>query len=155
MSQGDTPITMIGNLTADPELQFTPAGDAVAKLRIASTPRVYDKNAGRWADGDPLYLDASVWRAAAENAAESLVKGMRVIVTGTLHQRTYENRDGQRRTVYEIRDAEVGPSLKFAAANVTRNPRGGAGSAGGYAGGGAARTGATGGGFGAADEAPF
>jgi single-strand DNA-binding protein len=120
---GETPITLTGNLTADPELRFTPTGQAVAKFRIASTPRAFDKQANEWKDGDSLFLDCSVWRQAAENVAESLTRGMRVIVTGRLRQRSYETREGEKRTVYEVDVDDVGPSLKNASAKVMRAER--------------------------------
>ena len=116
----ETLITVIGNLTADPELRFTPSGDAVANFTVASTPRTYDKQANEWRDGDPLFLGCSVWRQAAENVTESLTKGMRVIVTGRLKQRSYETREGEKRTVFEIDVEDVGPSLMWASAQVTR-----------------------------------
>lgn len=121
MAQGDTPITIIGNLTGDPELKYTPSGKPVTDVRIASTPRVYDKATNKWVDGDGLFLTCNIWGEMALNAAETLTKGMRVIVQGTLAQRTYENRNGEKRTVYEVRVDEVGPSLKFATAQVRRN----------------------------------
>lgn len=127
MSQGDTPITIVGNVIADPELRFTPSGAAVANFRIASTPRVFDKNTNQWADGDGLFLTCNVWREQAESVAESIQKGMRVIVNGNLRQRSYETREGEKRTVYEIEVADVGPSLKWATAKVTRLSRDGAG----------------------------
>lgn len=117
---GDTVITVIGNLTADPELRFTPSGNAVANFTVASTPRTYDKNKNEWVDGDALFLRCNIWREAAENVAESLVKGMRVIVVGRLKQRSYETKDGEKRTVIELEVDEIGPSLKFATAKVTR-----------------------------------
>ena len=123
---GDTSITIIGNLTADPELRFTPSGAAVAKFTVASTPRSYDKASGEWKDGDTLFLSCNVWRQAAENAAESLTKGMRVIVNGNLKQRSYETKDGEKRTVYEIEVSDFGPSLTRATAKVSKNaPSGG------------------------------
>ncbi|MET7643021.1 single-stranded DNA-binding protein [Streptomyces sp. NPDC005426] len=122
---GETVITIVGNLVDDPELRFTPAGAAVAKFRIASTPRVFDKTANEWKDGDGLFLTCSVWRQQAENAAETLTKGMRVIVQGRLKQRSYEDRDQVKRTVYEIDVEEVGPSLLRASAKVLKNPAGG------------------------------
>ena len=125
MAQGDTPITVVGNLVADPELRFTPTGLAVANFRIASTPRVYNRDSGQWEDGEALFLTCNVWREAAENVAESLSKGMRVIVNGRLKQRSYQNREGENRTVFEVEADEVGPSLKYASANVTRNSRDG------------------------------
>ena len=130
---GETIITLVGNLTDDPELRFTPSGAPVANFRVASTPRTFDRQAGEWKDGDPLFLSCAVWRQAAENAAESLQRGMRVIVTGRLKQRTYETRDGQQRTVVELDVDEIGPSLKYATAKVTRTQRSG----GGFGGGGA------------------
>lgn len=120
---GETIITVVGNLTADPELRFTPAGAAVANFTVASTPRSFDKNTNQWVDGDALFLNCSVWRQAAENVAESLQKGMRVIVQGRLKQRSYETREGEKRTVVELEVDEVGPSLTFATARVTRAER--------------------------------
>ena len=134
MAQGDTPITVVGNLVADPELRFTPTGLAVANFRIASTPRVYNRDSGQWEDGEALFLTCNVWREAAENVAESLTKGMRVIVNGRLKQRSYQNREGENRTVFEVEADEVGPSLKYATANVNRNPREGGRSGGGFGG---------------------
>src|SRR5919112_368431 len=131
---GDTVITLVGNLVDDPELRFTPSGAAVANFRIASTPRTFDKQTNEWKDGDALFLSCSVWRQAAENVAESLQRGMRVVVQGRLKSRTYETREGEKRTVFEIEVEEVGPSLKFATAKVTRATRGG-GNSGGYGGG--------------------
>lgn len=131
---GDTVITVIGNLTADPELRFTPSGAAVANFTVASTPRTFDKNSNEWKDGEALFLRCSVWRQAAENVAESLHKGTAVIVQGRLKQRSYETKEGEKRTVYELDVEEVGPSLKFATAKVTKASRGGGG--GGYGGGG-------------------
>lgn len=125
MAQGDTPITVVGNLVADPELRFTPTGLAVANFRIASTPRVYNRESGQWEDGEALFLTCNVWREAAENVAESLTKGMRVIVNGRLKQRSYQNREGENRTVFEVEADEVGPSLKYASASVSRNSRDG------------------------------
>lgn len=122
---GETTLTIVGNLVDDPELRFTPAGAAVAKFRIASTPRVFDKQTNEWKDGDGLFLTCSVWRQQAENAAETLTKGMRVIVQGRLKQRSYEDREQVKRTVYEIDVEEVGPSLLRASAKVTKNPAGG------------------------------
>ena len=117
---GDTVITVIGNLTADPELRWTQAGAAVADFTVASTPRTYDRNAGEWRDGDTLFMRCSVWRETAENVAESLRKGMRVIVQGRLTQRSYDTQQGERRTVVELQVDEVGPSLRRARAQVTR-----------------------------------
>ena len=117
---GETVITIIGNLTADPELRWTQSGVAVADFTVASTPRTYDRNAGEWRDGDTLFMRCSVWRDTAENVAESLRKGMRVIVQGRLTQRSYETQQGERRTVVELQVDEVGPSLRRARAQVTR-----------------------------------
>jgi len=117
---GETVITVVGNLVDDPELRFTPGGAAVAKFRVASTPRVFDKQTNEWKDGEGLFLSCSVWRDAAEHAAESLERGMRVIVQGRLKQRSYEDREGVKRTVYELDVEEVGPSLKSATAKVTK-----------------------------------
>jgi single-strand DNA-binding protein len=136
---GETVITVVGNLVDDPELRFTPSGAAVANFRIASTPRTFDKQTNEWKDGDSLFLSCSVWRQAAENVAESLQRGMRVVVTGRLKSRTYETREGEKRTVFEIEVEEVGPSLKYATAKVTRTTRSGGG--GGYSGGGGAQGG--------------
>jgi single-strand DNA-binding protein len=124
---GDTSITIIGNLTADPELRFTPSGAAVANFTVASTPRRFDKATNEWVDQEALFLSCSVWRQAAENVAESLTKGMRVIVTGNLKARSYENREGEKRTVHEIDVDEVGPSMKYATAKVTKAARQGGG----------------------------
>ena len=118
---GETVVTVIGNLTADPELRWTQSGAAVADFTIASTPRTYDRNAGEWRDGDTLFMRCSVWRETAENVAESLRKGMRVIVQGRLTQRSYDTQQGERRTVVELQVDEVGPSLRRARAQVTRN----------------------------------
>ena len=132
---GDTVITLIGNLVDDPDLRFTPSGAAVANFRVASTPRFLDRQSGEWKDGESLFLTCSVWRQAAENVAESLQKGMRVIVQGRLKQRSYETREGEKRTVFEIDVDEVGPSLKSATAKVAKTQRSGAGSFGGQGGG--------------------
>jgi single-strand DNA-binding protein len=169
MAAGDTVITLVGNLVDDPELRFTPSGAAVAKFRIASTPRFLDKQTNEWKDGESLFLSCNVWRQAAENVAESLQRGMRVIVQGRLKQRSYETKEGEKRTVYEIEVDEVGPSLKSATAKVNKTTRGAGG--GGFGGGGAdndpwasaspapAQTGGSGGGGGwnapgASDEPP-
>ncbi|MGH9305221.1 MAG: single-stranded DNA-binding protein [Acidimicrobiales bacterium] len=125
MAAGDTPITVVGNLVADPELRFTSTGQPVASFRIASTPRWRDQQSGEWKDGDSLFLSCNVWRQAAENVAESLQRGMRVIVTGRLKQRNYETREGEKRTVYEVEADDVGPSLRNASAKVNRASRGG------------------------------
>ncbi len=122
---GETPITVVGNLTADPELRFTPSGAAVANFTVASTPRTFDRQSNEWRDGEALFLNCSVWRQAAENAAESLTRGMRVIVTGRLKARSYETREGEKRTVFEIDVDEVGPSMKYATAKVTKTSRSG------------------------------
>ena len=128
MAAGDTPITVVGNLVADPELRFTASGQPVATFRIASTPRFMDKATNEWKDGDSLFLTCNVWRQAAENVAESLQRGMRVIVTGRLKQRNYETKEGEKRTVYEVEVDDVGPSLRNASAKVARAKRtGGAG----------------------------
>ena len=127
---GETVITLVGNLVDDPELRFTPSGAAVANFRMASTPRTYDRQSGEWKDGDSLFLTCSVWRQAAENVAESLQKGMRVIVSGRLKQRSYETREGEKRTVFEVDVDEVGPSLRSATAKVAKTQRSGAGGAG-------------------------
>jgi single-strand DNA-binding protein len=131
---GETVITVVGNLVDDPELRFTPSGAAVANFRIASTPRTFDRQSNEWKDGDALFLSCAVWRQAAENVAESLQKGMRVVVQGRLKSRQYETREGEKRTVFEIDVEEVGPSLKYATAKVTRAQRSGGGG-GGYGGG--------------------
>ena len=120
MAQGETPITVVGNLVADPELKYLPNGAAVANFRVASTPRNYDKNTNQWVDGDALFMACNVWRQAAENVANSLGKGDRVIVTGRLRQRSFENREGDKRTVIELEVDEVGPALKYATAQVAK-----------------------------------
>ena len=140
---GETVITVVGNLTDDPELRFTPSGAAVASFTVASTPRTFDRATNEWKDGDALFLRCSIWRQAAENVAESLTKGMRVVVQGRLRQRSYETREGEKRTVVELDVEEVGPSLKYATAKVTKASRGGGG---GFGGGGDSRGG--GGGWG-------
>src|SRR5262250_3226251 len=134
MAAGDTQITIIGNLVDDPQLRYTPTGQAVANFRVASTPRYMDRQTNEWKDGDSLFLSCNVWRQAAENVAESLQRGMRVIVSGRLRQRSYETKEGEKRTVYEIEVDEVGPSLRNASAKVSRSTRasgGGGGSGGG------------------------
>ena len=143
---GDTVITVVGNITADPELRFTPSGAAVANFTVASTPRTFDKNSNEWKDGEALFLRCSVWRQAAENVAESLTRGTAVIVQGRLKQRSYETKEGEKRTVYELDVDEVGPSLKFATAKVTRASRSGGGGGGGGYGGGQSGGGQSGGG---------
>ncbi len=154
MAAGDTTITIIGNMVNDPELRYTPTGQAVATFRVASTPRYMDRNTNEWKDGESLFLSCNVWRQAAENVAESLTRGMRVIVSGRLKQRSYETKEGEKRTVYEIEVDEVGPSLRSASAKVTKSQRSGGGSGfggpsgpssqgggqGGYGGGAAGRT---------------
>jgi single-strand DNA-binding protein len=168
---GETTITVIGNLTADPELRFTPSGAAVANFTVASTPRTFDRQSNEWKDGDTLFLRCSIWREAAENVAESLTKGTRVIVSGRLVQRSYETREGEKRTVYELQVDEVGPSLRYASAKVTRTQRqgggggfNGGGGGGGFNGGGAPQGGGqqddpwatpAGGAGGYSDEPPF
>jgi len=117
---GETTITVIGNLTSDPELRFTPSGSAVANFTIASTPRTFDRQANEWKDGETLFLRGSVWRESAENVAESLTKGMRVIVSGRLKSRSYESKEGEKRTVIELEVEEIGPSLRYASAKVSR-----------------------------------
>ena len=134
MAAGDTPITVVGNLVADPELRFTASGQPVATFRVASTPRIRDNATNEWKDGDSLFLSCNVWRQAAENVAESLQRGMRVIVTGRLRQRNYETKEGEKRTVYEVEVDDVGPSLRNASAKVNRASRGGG--EGGFSGGG-------------------
>jgi single-strand DNA-binding protein len=131
---GETIITVVGNLTDDPELRFTPSGAAVANFTVASTPRTFDKNSNEWVDQEAMFLRCSIWRQAAENVAESLQRGMRVVVQGRLKARSYETREGEKRTVFEIEVDEIGPSLKFATAKVNRTSRQGGG--GGYSGGG-------------------
>ncbi|TNU72785.1 single-stranded DNA-binding protein [Miniimonas arenae] len=122
---GETVITVVGNLTADPELRFTPSGAAVANFTIASTPRTYDRSSGEWKDGDTVFMRCSLWREAAENLAESLTKGTRVVAHGRLAQRDYETREGEKRTVVELQVDEIGPSLRYAIATITRTPRSG------------------------------
>lgn len=131
---GETKITVIGNLTNDPELRFTPSGAAVANFTVASTPRNFDRQTNEWKDGETLFLRCSVWRDAAENVAESLVRGSRVIVTGNLVSRSFETKEGERRTVNEVQVDEVGPSLRYATAKVNKTSRGGGGFGGGQAG---------------------
>ena len=150
---GETVITVVGNLTDDPELRFTPSGAAVAKFRVASTPRTLDRNSGEWKDGEPLFLQCNIWRQAAENVAESLHRGARVIVTGRLRQRSYETREGEKRTVMELEVDEIGPSLRYATAKVQKMSRsGGGGGFGSGGGGGSAPSQSSGGGGGYADD---
>lgn len=151
---GETVITLVGNLTNDPELRFTTSGSAVANFTVASTPRTYDRQSNEWKDGDTLFLRASVWREAAENVAETLTKGMRVIVQGRLKSRSYETKEGEKRTVMELEVDEIGPSLRYASAKVTRTQRnsqggGGFGNQGGFGGGN------QGGGFGGGQQGQF
>jgi single-strand DNA-binding protein len=161
MAAGDTQITVVGNLVADPELRFTPNGQPVATFRVASTPRFLDKTANEWKDGDSLFLSCNVWRQAAENVAESLQRGMRVIVSGRLRQRSYETKEGEKRTVYEVEVDDVGPSLRNASAKVTRAQRSGSGYSGGQGGQGSSGGGrqedpwASDNGGGYSDEPPF
>ena len=147
---GDTTITVVGNLTADPELRFTPSGAAVANFTVASTPRIYDRQSGEWKDGEALFLRCNIWREAAENVAESLTRGARVIVSGRLKQRSFETREGEKRTVVEVEVDEIGPSLRYATAKVNKASRsgGGGGGFGSGSGGGsrAASSGSSGGG---------
>jgi len=144
---GETVITVVGNLVDDPELRFTPSGAAVANFRLASTPRTYDRQSGEWKDGETLWLGCSVWRQAAENVAESLTKGTRVVVQGRLKSRQYETREGEKRTVFEIDVDEIGPSLKNATAKITKaNRSGGGGGGGGWSGDGGGSAAASGGG---------
>ncbi|MFC9874857.1 single-stranded DNA-binding protein [Nocardia salmonicida] len=136
---GETVITVIGNLTADPELRFTPAGAAVANFTVASTPRVFDRNTNEWKDGEALFLRCNVWKEAAENVAESLTRGARVIVSGRLKQRSYETREGEKRTVVELEVDEVGPSLRYATAKVSKRAGGNGNGGGSFGGGGQGR----------------
>jgi single-strand DNA-binding protein len=133
---GDTVITVVGNLTADPELRFTPSGAAVANFTVASTPRTFDRQSNEWKDGEALFMRCNIWRDAAENVAESLTKGSRVIVSGRLKQRSYETREGEKRTVVELEVDEIGPSLRYATAKVNRASRGGGGGGGNFGSGG-------------------
>jgi single-strand DNA-binding protein len=142
---GDTILTVVGNLTADPELRFTPSGAAVANFTVASTPRIFDRQSNEWKDGDALFMRCSIWREAAENVAESLTRGSRVIVQGRLKQRSYETREGEKRTVVELEVDEIGPSLRYATAKVNKASRSGGGG-GGFGGGGGSRAGGSGGG---------
>jgi single-strand DNA-binding protein len=138
---GDTTITVVGNLTADPELRFTPSGAAVANFTVASTPRIFDRQSNEWKDGDALFMRCSIWREAAENVAESLTRGSRVIVTGRLKQRSYETREGEKRTVVEVEVDEIGPSLRYATAKVNKASRSGGGGGGFGSGGGSGSAG--------------
>lgn len=132
MAQGDTPITLVGNLVADPELRFIPNGAAVTTIRVASTPRVYNRDANQWEDGDALFLTCNVWRQHAENVADSLTKGARVVVVGKLKQRSYQTKEGENRTVFEVDADEIAPSLKYATAQITRNESGQSSQGGGW-----------------------
>jgi single-strand DNA-binding protein len=163
---GDTVITVIGNLTSDPELRFTPSGAAVANFTVASTPRTLDRASGEWKDGEALFLRCNIWRQAAENVAESLTRGARVVVQGRLKQRSFETKEGEKRTVVELEVDEIGPSLRYATAKVNKVSRG-AGGGGGFGGGSGPAGGppsddpwgsapaSAGGGSGYADEPPF
>lgn len=157
---GETVITVVGNLTADPELRFTPSGAPVANFTIASTPRTFDRQSGEWKDGEALFMRCSIWRQAAESVADSLTKGTRVVATGRLKQRSFETKEGEKRTVVEMDVDEIGPSLRYATAKVTKASRGSGGGGGGYGGGGQAEdpwgsAPAAGGGGGFSDEPPF
>ena len=143
---GETIITVVGNLTADPELRFTPSGAPVANFTVASTPRTFDRQSGEWKDGDAMFLNCAVWRQPAENVAESLTKGMRVIVQGRLRSRSYETREGEKRTVFEVEVEEIGPSLRYATAKVTRTSGGGGNYGGGQSSGGGSNWGGNSGG---------
>jgi single-strand DNA-binding protein len=147
---GDTVITVVGNLTSDPELRFTPSGAAVANFTVASTPRTLDRQSGEWKDGEALFLRCNIWRQAAENVAESLTRGARVVVQGRLKQRSFETKEGEKRTVVELEVDEIGPSLRFATAKVTKAARGGGGGGSSYGGGGGSSYG--GGGAPASDD---
>ncbi|GAB2654255.1 single-stranded DNA-binding protein [Saccharopolyspora gloriosae] len=163
---GETVITVVGNLTADPELRFTPSGAAVANFTIASTPRTFDRQSGEWKDGEALFLRCNIWRQAAENVAETLTRGMRVVAQGRLRQRSFDTKEGEKRTVVELEVDEIGPALKYATAKVNKVSRSGGGG-GGFGGGGggasappaddpwgsAPPAGSSGGGF--SDEPPF
>src|SRR5712691_550619 len=164
---GETTITVVGNITADPELRFTPSGAAVANFTVASTPRTFDRQTNEWKDGDALFLRCNIWRQAAENVAESLTRGARVIVTGRLKQRSFETKEGEKRTVFELEVDEVGPSLRYATAKVNKGSRGSSGGGGFGASGSAASGSAASGGYpaddpwssapaaGSTDEPPF
>ncbi|WP_284743490.1 single-stranded DNA-binding protein [Amycolatopsis sp. RTGN1] len=149
---GDTVITVIGNLTSDPELRFTPSGAAVANFTVASTPRTLDKQSGEWKDGEALFLRCNIWRQAAENVAESLTRGARVVVQGRLKQRSFETKEGEKRTVVELEVDEIGPSLRYATAKVNKVSRGGGGGGDFGGGGGGGNRGGGGGGGMPADD---
>ncbi|MFG1640512.1 single-stranded DNA-binding protein [Amycolatopsis sp. NPDC049252] len=151
---GDTVITVIGNLTSDPELRFTPSGAAVANFTVASTPRTLDKQSGEWKDGEALFLRCNIWRQAAENVAESLTRGARVVVQGRLKQRSFETKEGEKRTVVELEVDEIGPSLRYATAKVNKVSRGGGGG-GDFGGGGGGGGGNRGGGGGMPADDPW
>ena len=155
MAAGDTNLTIVGNLTADPELRFTPSGAAVANFTVASTPRAFDRQSNEWKDGETLFMRCSVWRDAAENVAESLGRGTRVIVSGRLKSRSYETKEGEKRTVVELEVDEVGPSLRYASAKVTKTQRGGGGGFGGGGGGFGGQQGGGGYGGGRPDADPW
>ena len=142
---GETIITVVGNLTADPELRFTPSGAAVANFTVASTPRTFDRQTNEWKDGEALFLRCNVWRQAAENVAESLTRGARVVVTGRLKQRSFETKEGEKRTVVELEVDEIGPSLRYATAKVNKGARGSGGGGGNGGGGGYGGSGSSGG----------
>jgi single-strand DNA-binding protein len=153
---GETPITVIGNLTADPELRFTPSGAAVANFTVASTPRTFDRQTNEWKDAETLFMRCSVWREAAENVAESLTRGTRVVVTGRLISRSWEDKEtGQKRSVMEMQVDEVGPSLRYATAKVTKTQRGGGGQGGAGGSWGGGQQGGSGGGFGGQQDDPW
>jgi single-strand DNA-binding protein len=152
---GDTVITVVGNLTADPELRFTPSGAAVANFTVASTPRMFDRQTNEWKDGEALFLRCNIWREAAENVAESLTRGSRVIVQGRLKQRSFETREGEKRTVVELEVDEIGPSLRYATAKVNKASRSGGGGGFGGGGGGGSRQPAAQTGGGPANEDPW
>jgi single-strand DNA-binding protein len=153
VAAGDTTITVVGNLTADPELRFIPSGAAVANFTVASTPRIYDRQSGEWKDGEALFLRCNIWRDAAENVAESLTRGSRVIVTGRLKQRSFETREGEKRTVVEVEVDEIGPSLRYATAKVNKISRSGGG--GGFGGSGGSRAPSAPTGAGASGDDPW
>ena len=155
MAAGDVTVTVVGNLTDDPELRFTPSGAAVANCTVASTPRFLDKNTNEWKDGDALFLRCSIWRQAAEYVAESLQRGTRVIVQGRLRQRSYETKEGEKRTVVELEVDEIGPSLRYATAKVTKAQRSGGGGGGGGFGGGPSGGSGAGGGYGGGSDDPW
>jgi single-strand DNA-binding protein len=152
---GDTILTVVGNLTADPELRFTPSGAAVANFTVASTPRMFDRQTNEWKDGEALFLRCNIWREAAENVAESLTRGSRVIVQGRLKQRSFETREGEKRTVVELEVDEIGPSLRYATAKVNKASRSGGGGGGFGSGGGGSRGGGAAGGGEAKQDDPW